>query len=75
MARTCPCCGKPIVGHPNKKFCNSRCKDRYHNATNPRGIQAGREPYVPETDDEKDQRMAMDAAEGQGWEHHKYWRE
>ena len=29
--RVCKCCQKGIVGHPNKKFCNSKCKDRYHN--------------------------------------------
>jgi len=33
----CPNCGDPVIGHPNKKFCNQRCKDRYHNIRNPRG--------------------------------------
>lgn len=37
MTRKCPNCGAKITGHPNKKFCNSRCKDAYHNRTNPRG--------------------------------------
>lgn len=36
-ARKCQCCGKPLSGHPNKKFCDARCKDRHHNTVNPRG--------------------------------------
>lgn len=36
--RRCPYCGKVIKGHPNKKFCNGKHKDKYHNAKNPRGI-------------------------------------
>lgn len=38
--RKCSCCGKKISGHPNKKFCNQRCKDRHHNTINPRGYGA-----------------------------------
>ena len=38
--RKCPSCGKPITGHPNKKFCGLTCKDRFHNTHNPRGVQA-----------------------------------
>lgn len=38
--RRCPNDGKPIKGHPNKRFCNARCKDQYHNRTNPRGYGA-----------------------------------
>lgn len=38
MKRYCPNCLRKITGHKNKKFCNSRCKDRYHNLKNPRGI-------------------------------------
>lgn len=30
--RECPCCGAAIVGHPNKRFCNQKCKDRHHNS-------------------------------------------
>lgn len=30
--RVCPCCGSAIVGHPNKRFCDQKCKDRHHNA-------------------------------------------
>jgi len=26
-----PDCNKHVKGHPNKLFCRSRCKDRYHN--------------------------------------------
>lgn len=37
MTKKCPNCDKKVTGHPNKKFCNSKCKDRYHNRTNPRG--------------------------------------
>ena len=31
----CARCGKE---HNRKKFCSNRCKDRYHNLHNPRGI-------------------------------------
>jgi len=33
--RKCLQCGKP---HNRKKFCSNRCKDRYHNTHNPRGV-------------------------------------
>jgi len=46
--RKCPNCNKSIQGHPNKKFCNSRCKDRYWNRVNPRGF-AGRDPWDDDT--------------------------
>ena len=36
--RKCPQCGGKVKGHPNKKFCGSRCKDKFHNRTNPRGM-------------------------------------
>lgn len=36
-ARSCPSCGDPVSGHPNKKFCGAKCKDRHHNLLNPRG--------------------------------------
>lgn len=35
--KTCPNCGRKVVGHKNKKFCGQRCKDHYHNRNNPRG--------------------------------------
>jgi len=36
--KRCKCgCGMVIIGHPNKKFVNTKHKDRYHNRTNPRG--------------------------------------
>lgn len=37
QSRSCPQCDKRIKGHPNKKFCGPKCKDRYHNTRNPRG--------------------------------------
>lgn len=39
VTKRCPSprCGKTFTGHPNKRFCNLRCKDRYHNTHNPRG--------------------------------------
>lgn len=46
MAKTCPWCGAKVKGHPNKKFCNQRHKDAYHNTTNPRGY--GVDPDRPE---------------------------
>ncbi len=37
--RRCKHCDKDISHkHPNAKFCNSHCKDKYHNTHNPRGI-------------------------------------
>jgi hypothetical protein len=33
--KLCPQCSKKIVGHPNKRFCKQKCKDRYHNARKP----------------------------------------
>lgn len=69
--RICPSCGEAFEGHPNKRFCSLRCKDRWHNATNPRGIQRGAfEPYTPLTNAEIDHQSAMDAAEA-GWDGHK----
>lgn len=38
--KRCPTCHTPIKGHPNKRFCNSKCKDLYHNKNNPRGYYA-----------------------------------
>lgn len=39
--RLCKCgCGKVVKGHPNKKFVNTKHKDKYHNRVNPRGIYA-----------------------------------
>ena len=36
--RLCKCgCGKTVKGHPNKKFFNTKHKDRYWNRVNPRG--------------------------------------
>lgn len=35
--KNCPNCGNIVRGHPNKKFCGQRCKDRFHNENNPRG--------------------------------------
>jgi hypothetical protein len=38
--KPCPNCGKPVIGHPNKRFCETACKDRYWNRVNPRGLAA-----------------------------------
>jgi len=40
MKRKCPNCSRQVSGHPNKRFCAQRCKDNYHNRTNPRGYGA-----------------------------------
>jgi hypothetical protein len=50
--RLCPQCGSPIKGHPNKKFCNGKCKDQYHNRSNPRG--AGTRVHPADEDDGTD---------------------
>ena len=53
MKRKCKGCGRDISHkHPNAKFCSPRCKDKFHNWNNPRGIYAhlkGRE-HDPEDD-------------------------
>lgn len=37
VTKRCKGCAKTITGHANKRFCGSRCKDRYWNEVNPRG--------------------------------------
>ena len=37
VTKACKGCEKKITGHPNKRFCGPRCKDRYWNTVNPRG--------------------------------------
>ncbi len=62
MSKKCPTCGSAVIGHPNKKFCCQRCKDKFHNWENPRGKfshLASREAYD-------------DIDEGpEGWDGHK----
>jgi hypothetical protein len=33
-ARTCLCCGKPLNGRTDKKFCDDYCRNNYHNLAN-----------------------------------------
>jgi hypothetical protein len=61
MAKHCPNCNRKVTGHPNKKFCGSKCKDRYHNRVNPRGY------GLRALEDD-----AMNAME-EGWDGHKVW--
>ncbi len=64
--RSCPACGSGINGHPNKKFCDSRCKDRHHNRYNPRGYYAHLAISVEEAEAREQEAMhneAMDAQE------------
>lgn len=76
VTKACKGCGEYFSGHPNAKFHSKECKDRWHNATNPRGFQAGLfKPYVPKTKAEIENEAAMDAAEGSGWDAHKFWTE
>lgn len=61
MSRRCKNCDRSIAKkHANAKFCGNRCKDDYHNRTNPRGygaqLSGGVDPYV---------------AEDPGWDAHK----
>jgi len=38
IMRKCKLCSKSIEHkHVNAKFCNKKCKDNFHNITNPRG--------------------------------------
>lgn len=60
----CPFCNSIVKGHPNKKFCNTSCKDRYHNHTNPRGYFAHLHPCNHD--------VGLDAMED-GWDGHKVW--
>lgn len=61
--RTCPTCGNRITGHPNKRFCGKRCKDRYHNEHNPRGYGAVRERCLDD--------LVGDLSDDPGWDAHK----
>lgn len=27
--RRCPCCGRPVIGRPNKKYCSKECRSRF----------------------------------------------
>ncbi len=47
--RKCPYCNKTVTGHPNKKFCNSKHRYKYHNLHNPRGF--GLKKYSIEVED------------------------
>ena len=42
--KKCPNCNKKVIGHKNKKFCNSKCKDKFHNRNNPRGFYKSTNP-------------------------------
>ena len=64
MAKHCPYCQRTVKGHPNKKFCGQKCKDRYHNTVNPRGYGARRDDDWHEA--------GMNAME-EGWDGHKVW--
>lgn len=66
MTKRCPHCQTIVHGHPNKKFCNTACKDSHHNLTNPRGKFAHLKVTPEEAlrrDMEDDHREAMDAQE------------
>lgn len=45
MKKKCKGCPKSFEGHPLKKFCSQKCKDRYHNTVNPRGYGAVKKTY------------------------------
>lgn len=69
--RRCPRCRNIVLGHPNKKFCGTKCKDRYHNDNNPRGKFAHLHPDS-EYMKQKEKEFALDAMEA-GWDGHKTW--
>jgi hypothetical protein len=64
-AKRCPTCDGGVTGHPNKRFCGPKCKDRYHNMANPdRYARVGIFPQsVPD-------HLPEDEA---GWVGHKGW--
>ena len=66
---TCATCGKL---HNRKKFCSNKCKDRFHNVHNPRGIFA----FLKDTDHSSSSVLYADDddlidREGGGWDDHK----
>ena len=64
----CDHCGKV---HQRKRFCSNKCKDRFHNKFNPRGIAAPRNDQgVVMTMKEQMHAAGMDAVED-GWDGHK----
>ncbi len=64
MTKKCPNCYRTITGHKNKKFCGQKCKDRYHNITNPRGY------GLHKVNDWHEE--GLDCLE-EGWDGHKDW--
>lgn len=66
VTKDCLGCGKSFSGHPNRRFCKRKCKDRHHNTHNPRGYFAHLHPLSPERMHEQ----ACNAMEA-GWDGHK----
>jgi hypothetical protein len=53
--RKCKGCNKDISHkHPNAKFCKSRCKDKFWNTINPRGMAVRQESEGYDPDDDFD---------------------
>lgn len=68
IIRQCPNCHKTVSGHPNKVFCNSNCRYKYHNRTNPRGYYAhlhSTDINIQERDYEDDEHPFSSEALGQ----------
>lgn len=63
--KTCKDCGSR---HNRKSFCSNKCKDRWHNRDNPRGIFATE--FAKQSMDEEANEAGMDAIED-GWDGHK----
>ena len=64
----CNNCGKSI-GKNRNRFCSNKCKNRFHNKTNPRGKFAHLNPDNQTADDTYKRDVCM---EGEfGWDSHK----
>jgi hypothetical protein len=67
MAKKCQQCGKKLP-KGRKRFCRNKCKDRWHNKTNPRGKFAHLNPDNQTPEDVR--RQAEDDC-ALGWDAHK----
>jgi ribosomal protein L24E len=63
----CDFCGKP---HHRKRFCSDKCKDRWHNKHNPRGIALSKNHFSKDLENQRIHECGLDSVES-GWDGHK----